>query len=73
MQNVENFTSYFFVVLIDLYQEDLQYSFKELLNNHLKQTKTAKWARNLLSDCAKLKAKSNEVKKFIDFLKAIGK
>ena len=29
----ENFTSYFFVVLIDLYQEDLQYSFKELLNN----------------------------------------
>lgn len=29
----ENFTDYFFVIQIDLFGEDLQYSFKELLNN----------------------------------------
>ena len=28
----ENFVDYFYVIEIDLYQEDLNYSFKELLN-----------------------------------------
>lgn len=32
--------------------------YNELFNMHLKQTKLAKWARNLLSDIAKLKTKS---------------
>ena len=32
--------------------------YKELFNTHLKQTKFAKWARNLLTDIAKLKMKS---------------
>ncbi|MBQ7764069.1 hypothetical protein IJ384_01730 [bacterium] len=33
--------------------------YKELFNKHLKQTKIAKWARNLLAEIAKLKVKSN--------------
>ena len=32
--------------------------YKELFNTHLKQTKIARWARNLLTDIAKLKVKS---------------
>lgn len=33
LEYIENYTSYFFVVQMDLYQEDLQYNFKELLNS----------------------------------------
>lgn len=32
--------------------------YQKIFNTHLKQTKTAKWARNLLSEIAKLKVKS---------------
>lgn len=32
--------------------------YKEIFNSHLKQTRVAKWARNLLAEIAKLKAKS---------------